>query len=105
VGRGGIRHRRRAGVGRLVGHARQPVDVGTVHGLLLKQQAHQSVELLAVGPQQVDRPLLCLPEQPRHLVVDRCLGSLRVRPAGHARAARAEEDRPALGVANGAELR
>jgi len=54
--------------------ARQPVDVGTVHRLLLKEQDDERIELAAMRLEQVDRSFLGLPQQLGDLAVDGRLG-------------------------------
>ena len=78
--------------------ADDPVHVGAVDRLLLQQQVDELLELAAVGADQVHRVLLCLAQQPRHLVVDGGLGCLGERPAGKALPATAQKRRPALGI-------
>src|SRR5215813_3361754 len=84
-------------------HPEHPVDGVPVHGLVLQQQVHHAPQVGLMRPQQADRLLLGLAEQPGDLAVDLRLGGLREGPAGHALPATAEEHRTALRVTDRAD--
>src|SRR6266487_5162829 len=105
-GSAGARVRRNFGADRAarrLGYPNESIDYRAVHRFLLHQKCGEPIKLVSMLRENFCGALFGVPQEARHIGVDRRLGLLGERAAGQLTPALAKENRSALRVSDRAE--